>query len=663
MSIIETLYPLFSTPDAKTDHESLCQEIRDYVNSDVTGEIDLTYEIQSGNDKFQEIYNGGDFKPAQTTDMRILATIVKAITSVRDEQQAARAELDEEFAATAAELSSAVSGTPTGNDTAEADQDPTEFSESTETETETAVETAETTVEAQAQVEQPAETETRFKVRPAAAPVRLPAPSAANAFRTGANILPDTPRTKYSMIAAADVPRFTSGATLSMRELAEATKNRFDVMPLKQTGITGKRGPIAMIKRTFDRSLLTHNDARDHQVIDKVANERNLPGGSLIAAARENRRALTAAGCCTTMTNDIWCAPSETDYTLCPPLATLEGIVDLPTIPVTNGGIRYPVWDLAPTTWHGQIVDNTCETPLPPDFFTQDGNEKVCIEGPCPEWEEVRLNLAYLCVRGDILRNSTWPALTERFIEDTLIKHAHYMNHRHLSEIWAGSDPVADFDVSADGIGSTVDSVMDRMALLIAWFRERYHLGMTDTLEGIAPAWFKEYVKADIARKNNRPFASVTDAEVEELFAQYSTRMQWVYDTEGITPDASLDNGTPVDGRLMPGTWPNNVELVFYPAGSWVLGQADIITLDAFFDSSNLQQNKFTALFTEEGFLVFNRCNRSFRIRLTNLCRNGGVGAPVDITCPENPAPAPPPEGLVAAASASTARTSTKSGS
>src|SRR5690625_6477193 len=102
------------------------------------------------------------------------------------------------------------------------------------------------------------------------------------------------------------------------------------------------------------------------------------------------------------------------------------------------------------------------------------------------------------------------------------------MNHTYLNEIFTKSDTLPAFDVSADGIGSTVDSVLDRLALLIAWFRERYHLGMTDTLEGILPAWFRSYVKADLARRNNRPFAAVTDAEVEDLFAQYATRIQWV---------------------------------------------------------------------------------------------------------------------------------------
>src|SRR5690625_6334947 len=102
------------------------------------------------------------------------------------------------------------------------------------------------------------------------------------------------------------------------------------------------------------------------------------------------------------------------------------------------------------------------------------------------------------------------PELTERFVEYALVQHRHFMNHTYLNEIFTKSDTLPAFDVSADGIGSTVDSVLDRLALLISWFGERYHMGMTDTLEGILPAWFLSYVKSVVARRNIRPVGAGT---------------------------------------------------------------------------------------------------------------------------------------------------------
>ena len=99
-----------------------------------------------------------------------------------------------------------------------------------------------------------------------------------------------------SIIAAAEVPQTKSGSTLSMRELAEASIRRFTSMPLHQQGIGQRRNSIALLRRNWAHELRTYNDRRDQAVIDKVANEANLPGGSLVAAARSNRSALTAAG-------------------------------------------------------------------------------------------------------------------------------------------------------------------------------------------------------------------------------------------------------------------------------------------------------------------------------------------------------------------------------
>src|SRR5690625_845130 len=648
-TIVDSLIELFGTPDADTTPDALQQHIRDHVNADTTGEIHLSDEIEVGRDRFNELYQGGDYDPRHAPDMRMLSGIVSALQSVKNEQEEARAELDAEFADAAAHMSGPQPADPAP--AGESDPAPTPEGENGESEPAPAPEDPAENDPAPAGEDgpDPVAAAARTSVRPAASPVRLPSTGDLNNYRavggaanTGAA---QQVRRKYSIVAAADVPRTTSGSALSMRELAEATERRSSTLPVGQKGVGSRRGSIALVKRTFDRSLHTYNDRRDQHLIDRVADERSLPGGSLVAANRARHQNLTAAGCCTDMSNDVWCAPSETDYSLCEPLSTLEGMVDLPTIPINRGGIRYPVWTQLPFEWHGRVVDNSCEEPLAPDYFEQEDNYKVCIEGPCPEWQEKRLSIQYLCIQGDILRERGYPELTERFLSDALVAHAHFMNHNYLAHIFNDSDTLPGFDVSGDGIGSISDSIVDRLGLLISWMRERYKMSMTSTLEGIAPFWLKEYIKLDIARKNNRPFGSVTDAEVEELFAAYATHVQWVYDTEGITEDASLVDGEPVGGRPMPGTWPNNVEMVFYPAGSWVLGQQDVISLDAFYDSTKLAQNKYTSLFTEEGFLLLNRCNRSFRVRLENLCRSGGVGEQVTVCSPApDPDPEPEPE-------------------
>ncbi|MET9712527.1 major capsid protein [Nocardiopsis alba] len=656
MTVLETLLSVIvdaentgttATPDQLRD------EVRRYVNCPAGADIHLGDELQVAARHFGDLYNNGDFDPSHAPDMRRLGAARDAIRHVFDEQLAERSKLDAELAEVAAQMSH-TDDAPAVE--APAADEPAVGAPATE---ETPAEEApdsepndnndgggSVTLE---QPQAPEPTTVAASGAPAVRPARTPSrlPSAIGPQRR-AQVPGEANKRSYSVVAAADVPRTTAGSVLSMPDLAHASIRKFQTMPIGQRNIPFQRTSLGLIKTNWAHDLTTYGDNRDQQVIDRVADERNLPGGSLLSAQfqrRQQAEALVAdinGGCCTEGTGDIWCAPSEIDYTLCPPLATTEGMLDLPTIPINRGGIRYPVWDSAPMELHGNVYRNDCDAPLAPDYFVD--NNKTCISGPCPTWAEERLNVEHLCVEGDILKERGYPELTQRFIEDAMVGHAHFMNGNYLAELFDRSDALAPFDVSGDGIGSVADSIMDRLGLLMAWFRERYKLAPTATLEGIAPMWFKEYIKLDLARRQNRPYAAVTDGDVEQLFSAYATRVQWVYDTEGIDPTASLPNGENVNGRIMPGAWAPSVEMVFYPAGAWVKGEQDVIQLDTVYDSTKLATNRYTALFFEAAFLLLNRCNRSFRVRLDGLCRSGGVGAPREIICPTTPAPDPAPE-------------------
>ena len=70
---------------------------------------------------------------------------------------------------------------------------------------------------------------------------------------------------------------------------------------------------------------------------------------------------------------------------------------------------------------------------------------------------------------------------------------------------------------------------------------------------------------------------------------------------------------------------PATVDILLYPAGTFVKGTADVISLDAVYDSTLLKQNMYTALFVEEGILVANRCMDACAIRVP-VCASGKVG-------------------------------------
>src|SRR3546814_6343740 len=93
---------------------------------------------------------------------------------------------------------------------------------------------------------------------------------------------------------------------------------------------------------------------------------------------------------------------------------------------------------------------------------------------------------------------------------------------------------------------------------------------------------------------------SVTNAQINAWFTQRGISAQFVYDWQDIGTTAA-------SGFL---SWPNTVDFLLYPAGTWVKGAADVITLDTIYDSVGLGQNNYTALFTEEGYLIDRKSTR-----------------------------------------------------
>lgn len=653
-------------------------------------------------EKFNETYADGDYEPAKAGELEALADATDAVRTVAAEHEQARAEMDERINSLAERVHGPTNDTDSDTDESggsgdDGDGDSGAGDEGAGESADQGAESADST-----QAPEPTAQDTEPPVGPATdpaperepvsasagsnAPARRPMPTVRqiNAQRRPQTVRASSAaghngtRRRYSITAAADVPRVPSGSALSMSDLAEATNNRFQAMPIGQTGVGRMRNGIALIKRDQDPDLTLSGRSVDEDAakIDSLADEARLPGGSLAnAVAQRSHQALTAAtsGPGGLFTHgDIWCVPSETDYTLCPPLATREGLLDLPTMGITRAGIRYPVWpqfpdQIPPENWRGRnhmypkapeggwTPDNSTDLANPGYFRSPDGGgyPKECIEGPCPTWVEKRMNLDYLCVAGDILRDHSWPALTERFISDVLIQHTHYMDSLYIQEIIAHSDQLAAYNVSERvagppqtfANGSVSSGLLDHLLLLVAWFRNRYKMSRSTTLEGFAPDWFRDMIKLDLEKKSNRPYGSVSNAEVDAILANAGARVQWVYNHQ---PLGDGENPGDITGMVMPPTgWPNEVEIVLYPAGSWVLGQDDIITMDAIYDSTQLRQNMYTQLFTEEGWLLLNRCNRSFRVTLNNICANGAIGPERDICPPAaapEPDPTPPPE-------------------
>lgn len=418
----------------------------------------------------------------------------------------------------------------------------------------------------------------------------------------------DVPTPTPVITASADVPGFNTGGELAdLDEVGKAMIARMKGLPTQRLG-KGKGG----IQSRYSVANINLGQVRSGELTQ------GPEGGdqSLLQRARDVHRvggSLTAAG--------GWCAPSETLYDLCQ-TATTEGLLDLPTISVTRGGIRYT---------RGPSFNDLYNDPNLGWWLTEaeviagadpDGDPiKPCVTVPCPDFEEVRLDAIGLCIRVGLLTQSAYPELVRWTIENALIAHQHKVDAALIQKIVDGST-----ELDVEGQFETATDALGQIEQAANYIRQSYRMSFTADLEMLLPIWYRTVLRADLARRTGVDLINVTDATLEGYFTARNIRVQWLYNYQPLT-------GTPV-------VTPDTVQAVIYPAGAWVKGTTDVINLDAVYDSQSLADNTYTALFTEEGVLVAPMCFDSYLLTL-NTCASGRTGAADITSCEFQPAATP----------------------
>jgi hypothetical protein len=395
----------------------------------------------------------------------------------------------------------------------------------------------------------------------------------------------------FTITAAADVPGSATGSPLeNLTAVAKAFANRAKVFRRPDAGTAPQfsRFGVASLTRTVDENtVVLDGDAEsDYEKIMSVGKESRLSGGSLVASGG-------------------WCAPSETFYDLCE-TESLDGLIDVPEVQVKRGGIRFTKGPDFST-----IYNNT-------GFFQTEaqaiaGTEKTCFEVQCPSFEEVRLDVIGLCVKAPILTNVGYPELVQRWLSGTMVAHQHKVSARVINSMVAEAG-------AAVALGSTAGAFLDLLGSL-EWIAEtqryRYRLAFSETLEVVLPHWALAIIRQDIALRNGQD-APVTDAQINAHLANRGVRAQWVTDWQPLIT---------AGGKACLADVPANVEMLVYPAGTFVKGTADVISLDAVYDTTDLVHNMYTAAFVEEGILVANRCYDACRFTMPTTVRGAQGGS------------------------------------
>lgn len=495
---------------------------------------------------------------------------------------------------------------------------------------------------------------------PAAAPAEAPAaPVAAvetavvpevpsvTAMATGAPVAPQVPvdapaaGDTFSIrlnTDAAGILDKAVGADTDVRELTRASLGLF-----RQFGRAGgpgggqkSRRSLGQFRRDRGAALtLPGTEQGDYDVIAHARNERRLGGGNLLKTWEGNVKAAQGTGVDSLTAAAGWCAPSENDYDLCS-LWDIDGIFDAPTTSAPRGGINYT----DDFTW--AAINDASITSFTKLTEAQviAGTPKQCTELPCPEFTDRRLDVAVTCITGSFLQSHAYPEVVSTWTDGLLTKHAYEINKDIIAQVvaFAGAAVVIPGQ-GAVAAGSTPDtsataSILSAVEVAAIDMRERSNMSFSTTLEVVLPRWILAQFRADIARRNawySDPFA-LADSTIVSWFTLRNIRPQFVRGWQDAQSGLAGGPGD-ITAPIVPITaLPTTVNFLIYPAGAVVLAREDVVTLTNVYDSTNLSQNLYTALFTEEGYAPIFPCGE-VRQYTANACPSGATAAQVYTSC------------------------------
>lgn len=454
-----------------------------------------------------------------------------------------------------------------------------------------------------------------------------PVPSVAQ-MAVQAPEVPKTPSTSITAFVSSDaaghVGKTTGEAFDGLNEISRAL-----IKSAQQFGKGGGKGrqlAIAQFQRQRDERLIIGRN-NDADVINFARDERRLPGGSLAQAWQTSidngASSLTAAA--------GWCAPSENDYDLCRQWSAGVGILDLPSVTATRGGVNY-----TDEIDFSTIYANAVAAGGGSNFLTEAqviaDTVKTCSEIPCPTFEDRRLDVLALCIRVSLLQATGYPEVVNAWTDGLLAANEQEMNRIIIADILAraGAATVIPATVpDPDGGDSFTSALLAAIELAAEDIRYRYMMPWNSTVEIVLPHWVLPQIRADLSRRNGVSMLAVTDSEIANMFSVRNVRVQFVRGwQDGLITGGALaptfpggDAATPFMTAL-----PTTVSFLAYPAGSIVVARQDVITLTNVYDAASLATNEFTSLFAEEGFAPLYPCPGQ-RLYTVTGCVAGVTGA------------------------------------
>lgn len=399
-----------------------------------------------------------------------------------------------------------------------------------------------------------------------------------------------------AVTASVDIPGVSASQELpTLEDLARAFQAKAKAVPVTQHGRGAPRHLVASARNTFDHTI---DDRTNPGTVEELWKDMTKP---------ENQKALVAGG--------GWCAPSELMYDFFNIAEETDGTIDLPTVGVSRGGIRFPVSPAigdvffqnagsSPASGFGGFAFAMSNATDPwlwtetDDILTVTGSvNKPTLRVPCPTFSEVRLECYGISLTAGNLTDDAYPESTQNFIRLLRAAYSHAINARliGLMDTAAGGATT----IGAVATDGPATRLLNSIGLAAMDYRAKFAMSTRAVLEVVVPYWVKEVIRADLALRPVTDLAAlaVADAQIDAFFAARNVRVQWVndYQVRGANQPGSSSNLT---------VWPATVNFLVYAAGTFLHGTGLQLDLGVIRDSVLNAENDFTALWAEECHLI-----------------------------------------------------------
>jgi hypothetical protein len=395
-----------------------------------------------------------------------------------------------------------------------------------------------------------------------------------------------TPR--LAVTASIDIPGKAAGADIvSMDDLGDAFSKKSRAIPISRTGSTEQGHIVATIKNQFEHTV---DNNTSFSKVGQLIKHLTRP---------EMAEALVAGG--------GWCAPSEIRYDFFN-IACSDGLIDLPTVGITRGGIQFPVSpslaDAVGSNAFGGFAVTFSNASVPwlwteaDDEATVTGSpNKPCMRVPCPTFDEERLDCYGICLTAGNLTNDAYPEATQNTLQLLMAAHERAINARLIALMVAASGAATAITGGA-ATDAAAPRIYDAVSLAATDYRARYGMCTDDVLEVVLPYWVRDVLRADLAWKAGvDAWQAVADAEITSFFTARNVRVQWVSDWQ-VRGSGQFGNAT---GLV---AWPTTVNFMIFAAGTFLHGQGMTLDLGVIRDSVLNAENDYTAAWSEECHLI-----------------------------------------------------------